>query len=168
MNTEDSSYETNSSAIDVVRQVLEKARMQPVPLGDAPGFAASFEDEGPDVTVYSLVYESEGRLVFYLEFNTTTPKNSLSQVAEFITRVNYGITIGNYELDYSTGTVRFKSSIDYRGMQLQPVMVQRVILSAMDAVEPYAQALIEVMQGRISARQAFLAADVFVETDDTE
>ena len=37
----------------------------------------------------------------------TSAKSKLAEVAEFITRANYGMWFGNFDLDYSDGEVRF-------------------------------------------------------------
>jgi len=37
-------------------------------------------------------------------------EENLSRICEYLTRVNYGLSYGNFELDYSDGEVRYKSS----------------------------------------------------------
>jgi hypothetical protein len=39
------------------------------------------------------------------------PFDKRHDVSEFITRANYGMNIGNFELDFSDGEVRFKTSM---------------------------------------------------------
>jgi len=39
-------------------------------------------------------------------------------VAEFINRANYGIIIGNFEMDFADGEIRYKTSIDVQGDKL--------------------------------------------------
>jgi len=40
------------------------------------------------------------------------PNARLAQVAEYLTRANYGLLVGNFELDLSDGEIRYKVSID--------------------------------------------------------
>jgi hypothetical protein len=62
--------------------------------------------------------------------------------------------IGNFEMDYSDGHVRFKSSVNFRGVELSETLIRNTILSAMNAVERYADALIEVLARGKDAEQA--------------
>ena len=36
-------------------------------------------------------------------------------IAEFLTRTNYSMIIGNFELDFADGEIRYKTSIDVQG-----------------------------------------------------
>ncbi|MDE5764123.1 MAG: YbjN domain-containing protein [Ruminococcus sp.] len=38
-------------------------------------------------------------------------KNCMDEMAEFITRANYGLNHGNFEMDYSDGEIRYKTSL---------------------------------------------------------
>ena len=42
-------------------------------------------------------------------------KDSLCRIAEFICRANYGLNLGNFELDMRDGEIRFKYSVDCDG-----------------------------------------------------
>ena len=39
-------------------------------------------------------------------------------VAELLARINYGLNIGNFELDMTDGEIRYKTSIDVEGGEL--------------------------------------------------
>ncbi len=43
-------------------------------------------------------------------------EETMSAVSEYITRANYGLRCGNFELDYSDGQVRYKVYTSTRGM----------------------------------------------------
>jgi len=99
------------------------------------------------------------RLVCYFNFKNTASKNHVEQVVQFITRANFGLIIGNFEVDFETGLVRFKSSIDFTGVKVQERLVKNVIRSAMDVVEDYGDAAAEVIKGRKSATEAISAVE---------
>ena len=52
------------------------------------------------------------QLLFYSVLPLNVPDEKRHAVAEFITRANYAMAIGNFEMDFSDGEVRFKTSID--------------------------------------------------------
>lgn len=149
--------------IETVLQVLKSAGLDPKPIEGTPGFTVDFKDDGPGVSGAALVLTEQTRFVFYLEFYQRAPKETRSLVAEFITRVNFGLCIGNFEMDYNSGGVRFKTSFDYRGDKLRDVFVRSAVIAAMDIVEIYKGALIEVMKGIKLPKQAFEEVDATIE-----
>ncbi len=48
-------------------------------------------------------------------------------VAEFITRANFGIVIGNFEIDFSDGEIRYKTSIDVEGDRPSFALIKRLV-----------------------------------------
>ena len=59
------------------------------------------------------------------------------EAAEFVARANYGMRIGNFELDMEDGEVRFKVSVDIEGSQLTSVMVRNMIACAITCSDRY-------------------------------
>ena len=53
---------------------------------------------------YAQAREDQEQFVFYSVCPINVPENRRSKIAEFITRANYGMIIGNFELDYSVKT----------------------------------------------------------------
>src|SRR5690242_13386131 len=84
-------------ALDTLRDVLKDAGLAPSPLEEAQGYAVGFEGEGPDVDGLAHILDGEDRFVFLLVFRKTAPKARRDQVMEFITRANYGMSIGCFE-----------------------------------------------------------------------
>jgi hypothetical protein len=57
--------------------------------------------------------------------------------------------IGNFEIDLEEGGVRYKSSLCYAGVELSKVLVYDAVFTAIQSVQPYAQAfLAEVRDGK--------------------
>jgi len=82
-------------------------------------------------------------------------RSSISlKVAEFLTRANYGMRIGNFELDFSDGEVRYKSSLDFEGVGLEPIMIRNAIYPAVQTMDRYFPGLIAVVAGAKSAAEA--------------
>ena len=78
---------------------------------------------------------------------------------EFITRANYGLLIGNFELDLADGEVRFKTGLDVRGAQLTATLAGRAIIPNLHAVNTYLPGL-EALVGDNAADPADLVADI--------
>jgi len=44
---------------------------------------------------------------------------------KFLTRANYGMMIGNFEMDFTDGEIRYKTSIDVEGDKLSSALIKR-------------------------------------------
>jgi len=96
-------------------------------------------------TCYAKAKEDQQQFVFYSICPIAALEDKRPAIAEFITRVNYGMTIGNFELDFNDGEIRYKTSIDVEGDRLTPALVQSLVyanVTMMDAYLPGIQAVI--------------------------
>ncbi|MEZ6143730.1 MAG: YbjN domain-containing protein [Zavarzinella sp.] len=89
------------------------------------------------VTCFAEADEAKQWLIFYTLSPVVTPTDQLDRMAEFITRANYGLRMGNFELDFSDGEVRFKSSIDIEGGELTHKMIDNLLRSNLTAMNRY-------------------------------
>lgn len=63
--------------------------------------------------------EKESVLVFYSVIqNFDVPEHKRNDLAILLTKINYGLIIGNFEMDFSDGELRYKTSIDFEGVEL--------------------------------------------------
>lgn len=147
MKQEKKNHSNKPDLLKTVRQVLEKADLTTEPILEGEGYVVRFSD-GPPVRGIALVYEADSRFVFYLEFLKPVPKKERPRVAEYVTRANFGLTIGNFEMDYDSGLVRYKCSLDYAGAELSEALARNVVLDAMDAIEFYTEGLLSVAQAK--------------------
>jgi hypothetical protein len=54
-------------------------------------------------------------VLFYSYCPVKAPEDKRPILADFLTRANYGLYIGNFEMDFNDGEVRYKTSIDVEG-----------------------------------------------------
>jgi hypothetical protein len=97
--------------------------------------------------------------VLYVFFSAKAKKARRAEVAEFVTRANWDLGDGNFEMDLDSGEVRLKVALDYTGTILSPLLLRNIILDAMDVTEIYSDALAQVMAGKASAKDALAAAE---------
>jgi hypothetical protein len=90
-----------------------------------------------------------GQCVFYSVAPVRAPEVLRPAVAEFLTRANLGLIIGNFELDYDDGEVRFKTSIQVDDTLLTPSLLRPLLygnVAAMDKYLPGLEAVLALMQ----------------------
>lgn len=71
-----------------------------------------FEREDVAWTCYLEAREVERQIIFYSTLKEPVPSKRIPGMLEFVARANYGMAIGNFELDADDGELRFKTSID--------------------------------------------------------
>ena len=100
--------------------------------------------------VYVRVVESASHVVVLSVLPAMTPEGRRPAMAEFITRANYGLDIGNFEMDYSDGEVRCRTSIHAAG-PLEPAMVGTLVAANVTLMDEYFSGLLAMMNGDASA-----------------
>ena len=104
------------------------------------------------------VLEDDNQFIFYSVVPNRAPKEAKPAVMEFITRANYNLLMGNFEMDPEDGEVRFKTSIDVSGDDLTPALVKNVVYFNLIAMDKYMESLMKVMFGGLPAKAAFKEA----------
>jgi hypothetical protein len=82
------------------------------------------------------------------------PAEKRLAVAEFITRANYGLPYGNFELDFADGEVRFKTSILLADGELTKGMLNGLIGANLSTADRYLPGLMSVLWNDAAAEDA--------------
>ena len=88
--------------------------------------------------------------MFYAICPVAAPEDGRLAMAEFLTRVNDGLVIGNFELDFGNGTIRYKTSIDVEGDRLSQALIKRVVYTNVMTMDQYLPDIMIVLEGRRS------------------
>ena len=91
-------------------------------------------------------------------------QENLMNIAEFITRANYGLSIGNFELDFSDGEIRFKTSIDITEDGFGLATIERLAYTNVLMMDRYLPGLISVITGQSKPIEAIQFIDSKPET----
>jgi hypothetical protein len=113
-----------------------------------------FQGQSGSWRCLASVDEEREWLTFYSALPANVPSEKRPAIAEFVTRANFGLVLGNFELDFEDGEVRFKTSIDVEGGDLTTKMVENLIYSNVLAMDRYFPGLMAVLYGNKSAQQA--------------
>jgi hypothetical protein len=105
----------------------------------------SFAGKSGSWACYIQAREHEQQVVFYSVLPIRVPVEKRQIAAEFITRANYGMVIGNFEMDYEDGEVRFKTSIDVEGYELMAPMIRQLIYSNLVITDRYMPGVMRVI-----------------------
>ena len=92
-------------------------------------------------------YEAERRLVFISAFAGIVPDDQRTAIGELCNRANFGLAVGNFELDHDGGEVRFRTSLDATEAWPDVELVRNVVVANVLTFDQYLPAIEAVLQG---------------------
>ena len=98
--------------------------------------------------------EDIDQFLFYCLLPTKVPPERRDEVARFLTRANYGMRVGNFEMDYADGEVRYKGSVDVEDDRLTEALVRNVVYAAVMTMDRYQPGIMLVVYGNVDAQEA--------------
>jgi hypothetical protein len=134
-----------SALLSVIAGFLEERGWPHERMPDRDVITFAFDGDAERWVVYAEAQEDEQRAIFYSVVPFNVPQERRMAVAEFVTRANYGLSIGNFELDLDDGEVRFKTSLDVKGAELTVPLVERAVVMNLHATNRYLPGLQALM-----------------------
>jgi hypothetical protein len=117
-------------------------------------YSMSYSGKNGDLRCYAIIRVDLEEFLFYAVAPVKVPEEVRTAVAEYITRANYGLRIGNFEMDYSDGEVRYKSSLDFESQSLTSDLIRNSIYPAVHTMDRYLPGLLRVSFGGATPHEA--------------
>ena len=111
---------------------------------------------------YAKIDEIDQRFIFYSVSPYQASPEKLVAVAEYTSRANYGMTIGNFELDFADGEIRYKTSIDFQDSQASFGAIAQLVYTNISMMERYLPGILLVIEEDIEPNQAIEAIEIKV------
>jgi hypothetical protein len=105
----------------------------------------SFRGKSGSWQCLGSVEEEKSWLSFYSILPSNAAEEKRETIAEFLTRANYGLVIGNFELDFNDGEIRYKTSIDVEGGELTPQMIENLLHANLMTMDRYFPGVMAVL-----------------------
>ena len=103
---------------------------------------------------YAQAREAEQQFIFYSVCPVNVPAARRMAVAEFVTRANYGLVIGNFELDLDDGELRYKTALDVEGDAISLALIRQCVYPNVLMMDLYLPALMRVVYGQATPVEA--------------
>jgi hypothetical protein len=113
----------------------------------------AFQGQNGKWNCYAKARE-EDQFVFYSICPVNAPENKRTAIAEFITRANYGTIIGNFELDYDDGEIRYKTSIDVEESNLTFDLIKQLVYTNVTMMNEYLPGILSVIERDVEPKDA--------------
>jgi hypothetical protein len=146
-------------AFDTLARYLEEENWSVERIRGKFAFKQSKTTELCPVTYYFQVETDLEQFLFYIVPEISLFHEMLGSAAEYICRANFGIRIGNFELDFRDGQVRFKSSINFKRTQLSEILIDDAIKPAVAAFDEFFPGLANVIAGLDTPAKAIAEAE---------
>lgn len=158
----DGDPENGLRGFESVGRFLEEDGWHPQQIGDNFVYRVYFAGQNGELACFAQVRVDLEQFLFYVVMPVRAPEERRLEMAEFITRANYGLRIGNFEMDFEDGEVRYKASIDFEGEALTDNLIRGVIYPAVQTMDRYLPGLLTVTYGGKTPEEAVadIEADV--------
>lgn len=153
-------------AFDLLSNYLDDDEWFPRRIEGKFAYSMSYSGKNGDLRCYAIVRVDLEEFLFYAVAPVKVPEEVRMSVAEYLTRANYGLRIGNFELDYSDGEVRYKSSLDFEGQMLTQDLIRNAIYPAVHTMDRYLAGLLRVSFGGATPHEAIDEAEVGRSVED--
>jgi hypothetical protein len=140
--------------LEAVGQFLEEDDWPYSLMDNRPVYKTGFEGKNGQFTCYAQERTEQQQFVFYSIFPIKVTENKMNELAEFITRANYGMIIGNFELDYADGEIRYKTSVDVEDVDMVEPLVRHLIYANVLTMDKYFPGLMRVLYAGIPPADA--------------
>ncbi len=119
-----------------------------------PALSMSFAGKNGTWTCYARAEEEKQMCLFYSYCPVKATENKRPVLADFLTRANYGLFIGNFEMDYNDGEIRYKTSIDVEGTEINSALIKRIVYDNLAVMDKYLPGVMSVIYGGASPTEA--------------
>lgn len=132
-------------AFDTLGKFLEDDGWYPQRAEGQYAYWVNYSGSNGDLRCYAQIRVELEQFVVYTMSPVKAPPERLADVAEYITRANYGLGIGNFEMRFDDGRIRYKSSLDFEGDELSPALIRNAIYPAVRIMNTYMPGLMKVI-----------------------
>ncbi len=125
-----------------------------------------FEGKNGDFELYAFAREEQRQVVVYSVCEKLTPPEKRAAIAELLARANYGLILGNFELDFDDGEIRFRTSRTIGPQMLDGKDMRELIATNVSAMDLYLPAIEAVLTSDITPAAAI--DEVEASSDDED
>ena len=129
-----------------------------VQVGDAV-LQMTFRGKNGQWMCFAQAREELRQFIFYSVSPFNVPPDKRPALAEYITRANYGLIIGNFELDIEDGELRYKTSLDVETADLTPGLIRPLVYANVITLDRYLPGALAILYGNTLPEEAITRAE---------
>ena len=144
---------SSPSLLDVVRDAIQTLEWEP-DRSDSTSLRVRIAGRTLNFSLVVFTDDVARTFVCYGLLPIRVPEDRRVEVAEVIARINYRLRLGNFDIDFADGEVRYRTGCDVEGGTLTLHMVLTVFGNVCASVDRYGPAVLQVLFGGVSPAEA--------------
>lgn len=113
-----------------------------------------YQGESSKFLCYMRLIEEPQQVVFYSVSPINVPEEKRDIAAKFLTWCNFGLIIGNFEMDFTDGEIRYKTSLDVQDAELSQALLRRLVYPNVIMIDQYMPKILALVYGDVTFEQA--------------
>jgi hypothetical protein len=143
-----------------MKRFLADSNLSPEELPDQAAIRITFTGSNDAWICVARAREEQEQFVFYSIAPVEIQPDVRPAAAEFLHRANFGLIVGNFELDMDDGEVRFKTWVDCPDTPLTDSLMRPLVVANIAMMDRYLPAI-----HAVNAGAAAVAAIQLIEDD---
>lgn len=133
--------------LDAIRDLLDSQGWDTMSVDGAPAVQAAFRGDSAEWYCQAWWLDDVERFIFYSIAPLPIPLDRCDAAMRYLTRINVGLTVGNFELDLDDGAVRMKTSLAVSPIALDGDLIERQTESNLATMDHFMPGLLRVAFG---------------------
>ena len=122
-------------------------------------FGVSWEDENIGNCVVAVTAHDEEDLGCHMSYDVRVPAHARERVVEYLTRANYGLFLGNFQMDMDDGQIIYQVGTAFYDHAPAVEEVARMVHVVTGMAERYSHGLHDVICGKLTPEEAIAEAE---------
>ena len=139
---------------DTLVMFLQEEDWKFTPMPQETAALMTFNCENASFLCYARMREEQQQVMFYAIYPLRAPADRRAATAEFVARVNYGLALGNLELDMEDGEMRFKMSADLSAAQFSLPLLRSLMQIGIATADRYYPGYLALLYKGVTPREA--------------
>ena len=98
----------------------------------------------------AIVKELQEQFIFYSVVPAEVPQKKQLAILKLLTKINYELAVGNFEMDFTDNSICCKTSIDVEGDRITTALIRQVVNPNLEIMDIYLPEIMATIRGGIS------------------
>ena len=156
------------SIFETVKRRFETKNLRYDQIDEEPVLRTGFGGKNGNFIAYAYVDDSRRLLEVQSMCPVNAPSNKRSAMAELLARINWTLTLGNFELDMNDGEIRFRTSVKLGQDDMDEEIVDHVVFANFITMDRFFPALTSVLYSNVSPEKALKTMASQEESNDAD
>jgi hypothetical protein len=140
--------------LKIVKKYFEKKEWLFSQVKDNATFLFGIAGNNGNFQCIAATDEDKHTFGFLSVCGANTPVEKRGQMLELINRLNFSLFLGNFEMDFEDGEVRYRTGFFFESIEANEYVLDQLVMTNIAMMDKYLPALMGVMFGGLTALEA--------------